>query len=125
MAKTVKQRATVICRMEDKILFVRKAKSKWTLPGGKIEAGEGPSQAAARELAEETGLEVENLDYIATMAFCETFHHVFEAPVRPRQKARARNEIADCRWFSPRQMARRNLSRQIKRLLKSVQQAAA
>ena len=41
------------------VLTVRKESStKFQLPGGKLEAGETPAQAAAREVAEEIGVEV-------------------------------------------------------------------
>jgi len=33
----------------------------WTAPGGKVEWGESPHETARREMAEETGLEVEDL----------------------------------------------------------------
>jgi ADP-ribose pyrophosphatase YjhB (NUDIX family) len=33
-------------------------RGRWSLPGGRIEAGESPEQAVVREVREETGLEV-------------------------------------------------------------------
>lgn len=39
----------------------------YDIPGGKIEDGELPEQAAIREMKEETGLEIKNLKYKGKM----------------------------------------------------------
>lgn len=45
---------------ENRVLLVRHGDVKrWTTPGGAIEPGESPADAAVREMWEETGLEVE------------------------------------------------------------------
>lgn len=94
----MKIRATVICEHEGHILFVRKARSKWALPGGKVERDERPVGAAERELEEETGLNVDGLLYLQELKARDTVHHVFEASVVNIADARPCNEIVDCQW---------------------------
>jgi len=46
----------IVTRYMDDWIFVRhKDRSTWEIPGGHIEAGETPDEAAKRELKEETG----------------------------------------------------------------------
>ena len=59
-------------------------KGEWSISGGTLEVGETLVEGIARELREETGLEVKVLELI------EVFERIFEAePGRPAQPGRA------------------------------------
>lgn len=51
--------AAIVRDADDRVLFIRRADNgKWGLPAGAIDPGETPAEAVAREVREETGLEV-------------------------------------------------------------------
>jgi len=50
---------------------------QWSIPGGTLELGESLQEGVARELLEETGLEVQVLDMI------EAFDRIFRDPAAP------------------------------------------
>lgn len=67
--------ATVTCVLAERdreLLFVLRkyepGRGKWCLPAGFVEAGEHPAECAVREVAEETGLEVEVVGIYDTWA---------------------------------------------------------
>jgi len=115
----MKIRATVICERDREILLVRKLKSKWSLPGGKVEAGEAIAGAAARELQEETGLNVDQLLYIFEFDAGNTRHHVFEASVPDTETAAPQNEIIECIWHSLSTIQDLNTSEATKSIVRS------
>lgn len=47
------------------LLLVRSKSEYWSTPGGHLEFGESPTVCAARETAEETGVQVSNVDFVA------------------------------------------------------------
>jgi 8-oxo-dGTP pyrophosphatase MutT (NUDIX family) len=52
--------ASAACFRDGKVLIAKRFKPPlWSLPGGRVEPGETPEQAAVRELFEETGVKAE------------------------------------------------------------------
>lgn len=79
----MKTRVTGICIEDDRILLLNQdtdGPRTWSLPGGKVEDGETLSQALAREMREETGVEVETgrLLYLCDHTPAHVVHITFE-----------------------------------------------
>ena len=49
---------------QDRILCLRNDRGEWDLPGGKISSDEQPEFTLAREVREETGLDISNLELL-------------------------------------------------------------
>jgi 8-oxo-dGTP pyrophosphatase MutT (NUDIX family) len=104
-------RAQVVLIENGRVLMVRlqrPGRSFWVLPGGAIESGETPQEAAIREVREETGLQVT----IDRLLFVEEPRTVGDIEIRsPRHTFLVRriggnlapqlDEVAEVAWLPP------------------------
>ncbi|AWY43630.1 NUDIX domain-containing protein [Pseudomonas putida] len=93
-----KVRATIICLRNGRVLLVRKKGGQWNFPGGGIEEGEMPQEAAIRELREEAYLRGHVLHALCTIRVGNTLHYIFTINVPEGEEAEPSNEIVACKW---------------------------
>jgi ADP-ribose pyrophosphatase len=77
----------------------------WEIPAGRAEEGEGPEDAARRELREETGHEAVQLErlgayYPSNGSSNQMFILYVAHGVEPRGPIQDTNEVDEARWFS-------------------------
>jgi 8-oxo-dGTP pyrophosphatase MutT (NUDIX family) len=89
----------------DHYRFISKTRG-WEIPAGRVNDGEQPEQAAARELIEETGFmagSVQKLGryYSSIGSSNQVFHLFMGRGLLPMGTAIDTNEVMDLRWFTP------------------------
>ncbi|MFW5791631.1 MAG: A/G-specific adenine glycosylase [Desulfohalobiaceae bacterium] len=77
----------------------------WEFPGGRVEPGETPARASARELQEETGFRVSALEEMAVIRHGYTTYrvrlHCFSCSLRGRESEPVLTAAQDFRWALP------------------------
>lgn len=101
----MRQRASAVIYRGNAILLVRdfsrrNIKVPYSLPGGKIERGEDPASAAAREVREELGLRAKNAEYVGTYRSPYNEHHIVLLEVEGEPRINSR-EITRFKWWMP------------------------
>ena len=101
--------ADAAVRRGDSILLIKRKfppmQGAWALPGGFVERGENPINAAVRELLEETGIHGENPKLISVMGEAERDPRkhivsvVYEIEVSLEQQPIAGDDAADAKFW--------------------------
>ncbi|MCF6136602.1 NUDIX hydrolase [Pseudalkalibacillus berkeleyi] len=68
--KHIVSAATIVINDQNELLLIKGPRRGWEMPGGQVEEGESLKEAAIRETKEETGIDVE------VIQFCGVFQNV-------------------------------------------------
>ena len=101
--------SVAIVRRHDVLLIQRNrapSEGLWTLPGGRLEAGETAEQCAIREMREELGLQVFALRPVTLLRHGEFELQVFGTQVYDGDIIPDRAEIRAWRWVRPERLSR-------------------
>jgi 8-oxo-dGTP diphosphatase len=97
---------------DDSLLMVLRGrepnKGLWTVPGGRVEAGEYLADALKREVREETGIEIEVGELLGVLERRGDVHFVildFLAQPLDDTTPRASDDAADARWVPLQEVA--------------------
>jgi 8-oxo-dGTP pyrophosphatase MutT (NUDIX family) len=123
-------RTRVVLIHDDKVLVMKQwiGPGKWQLPGGGLHKGESMAGGAARELFEETRLQLDprQLQHVGR-ATCHKYGHTIECQVFVTRvgsdAVRAqRIEVSELAWLRPGELRARNAVPDTLRALEMVQQ---
>ena len=98
-----------------KLLFLFRAKEKaegncWGVPGGKLEVGETPEEAAIRELKEETGIEViqSQIQFLRSLYMkkqkMRIIFHLIHVPLEKEPIVLLNHESLEARWVTEKEL---------------------
>ncbi|WAK01662.1 NUDIX hydrolase [Methylobacter sp. YRD-M1] len=100
----------IVFNRQNQVLLIQRnqppAMGLWSIPGGKLEAGESLTEACKREIKEETGLETDIKNIVAVVERrIENFHYViidYLALLIDEEQTVpfAQSDIADAKWVA-------------------------
>lgn len=100
--------ALVVVRFEGRVLMILDSwRNQWELPGGRLDPGETPVEAASRELFEETGISGVPLTFATVADFTLTHPDrdeslaVYRTELVTRPSLVVNAEALDFLWWSP------------------------
>jgi ADP-ribose pyrophosphatase YjhB (NUDIX family) len=125
--------SVIVIDDQTRLLLVRHTGDRdgWAVPGGAVDIGESPAQAAVREIREETGIQISQLrlldalggaDYEVTypngdrVAYVTT---VYQAGIAGGIPVPDLEEISQLGWFTPAQLPGVDLNRFTRALLRA------
>ncbi|MEV8398841.1 NUDIX hydrolase [Streptomyces niveus] len=109
--ETIRYTADVVAISDNRVLLIKRRwdpfQGMWALPGGHVDPGETSLDAAARELAEETGAHVNTIDLRQIGVFDQPNRDprgryvtvAYTATVPLNTPIAAKDDAADARWF--------------------------